>query len=771
MSNLKRTSLKNFLRTPGEEYTPNYKKWNNKEEWKLVGGIKDRIMQMYRARQAGCYLINYDGSRSWDPHWEQAEKIYLAGEQNDQKDYGSNLQSTIAYRTIAALDAKERRQEVEFMVEARNESDESKGRALTHKYIFKDYFRRNKGIRYKFLDVSKRTKIFGTSIAYIPYTVRVRDVEFPITPDITKEDIELGKLPEMKYEAKTIVDFEDIDFVPWDIRDFYIDPNATDLHGTTRAAVDAAGIMYVTPAQVKIMFQGDPDVVNLDKIDSSNFESFSSSIFKSPRDYEKGFGELIFYYNIETDSEVFIYNEMLIKNKPNPYQDKRIPFVAFHCVRHPGQFYGMGIVDLVIQQSAEESAIKNLQLDRNKIITAPPIIVGSGVFSEVADQIEKYEPNMLIKMSDPSQFRPVELPNIPFDSFRIMEGLKDEAVMNTGINPQGMMLPMASTPATNTLAMKETSSDMGNMYSDTLMEGMGYWGDLLESRVCQFYPLPTKKAALELNKKEMRELRLEDIDLFKDAGGNYKTREMKGAKIIRLDKDMFKWESTPNIYISPDFVSPISQAFKMRKAQEILPQLTPFAGDPGTPMANGSPAVIDIRKLTKWYLTEMDMSDEDLMLDEDEDRMDEIKQAVEQNKRMQEGEHVPGIPGEPKSHKYAHAVELLTINDNISSNEFMAMMNSGDPELMAIVQAMDSYRKALADHLRVDSLLDAQAADASMQESDAIDQAMNPTMPMNNQAQVPAVAGMDGMPNNSNVPVPNKMGVEDVTGQTMGTQF
>lgn len=769
-----RISLKSFLQKPSAEYVPNYKKWNKKSEWAIVGGVKDRIMQMYNARQSSCYLINYDGGHSWDSHWDQMEKLYLAGQQLDnRKEFESNLQSTIAYRTIATLDSKERRQEISFLVEARNESDESKGRAITHRYIFEDYFRRNKDIRYKFFDVSKRSKIFGTAIAYVPYTLRTREVQFPVTPDISPEDIKNGVIPEMKYEKKTIVDFEDIDFVPWDIRDFYIDPNASDLEGTSRAATDAAGIMYVTPAQVRLMFQGDPNVKNLDKIDSNNTESFNTSTFKSPRDWERGFGELIYYYNIETDSEVIIYNDILLKETPIPYQDKKIPFVAFHCVRHPGHFYSMGITDLVIQQSAEESALKNLRLDRIKILTAPPVLAGASVFNEAADQLEKWEPNMIMRLSDISQFRPVEFPNIPFDNFRITEELRDEAVMNTGVNPQGMMLPMASTPATNTLSMKETMGDMSNMYSDNLMQGMNNWGDFIESRICQFYALPTKKSALELGKKQMRELRLEDIDLFKDEENRYRTREIKGSKIIRLDENMFKWEGKPNIYISADFISPISNAFKMRKAQEILPQLTPLAGDPSSPMANSAPAIVDIRKLVKWYLEEMGMSGQDLLLDEDEDRMDEIQQAIDQNKKMQEGESVMGVPGEPKAHKYAHAVELMMLNDTMSQEEFIAMMESGDPNMMQFVDAMNIYRKALADHLRVDSLLDSQAPDQAVQESDALDQALNPQpqMPMNNQMQIPPVAGQDGIPNpmGGTMPMPNNMDTADVMGQMGGS--
>lgn len=771
MGEIRVPSLEAYLDGPKEDYNSNYKVWANKDEWRLVGKIKNRISQMYNARQSSCNLVNFDGSKSWDSHWDLLEKDHLMwADYGDTEDWRSNLKSSVSYRTTAFLDSRERKQEIKFLVEARNEEDEKKGRAITYRYMIDDYFRRNPDIRYKFLDTSKRAKIFGTSIAYIPYTIRTRSVRFPKDIDIKEEDLKKGIIPEMQYEEKVIVDYEDIDFVPWDIRDFYIDPNAQYLHGTSHAAVDAAGILYLTPAQVRLMFQGDSNIKNLDKIDYvSNAEEYASPFFKPPRDIEKGYGELIYYYNVETDSEVIIYEDTLLKDGPIPYVDKQIPFVAFHFVRYPGSFYGMGVGDITLQQSSEESAIKNARLERIKLLTNPPTLVGATVFGDIDDQWDRIEPNIIIRVGDVSQVKGLELPNIPFDSFRITEELKDEVVMNTGVNPQGLTLPMSSTPATNTLAMKENMTDMVNLYADNLMAGMTDWGHLLVSRITQFYSKPTRKASLEFNKKEMRELRLEDIDLYKDGENNYKYRNIKGSKIIPLEKEMFKWEGEPKVYISPDFVSPISHAFKMRKAEEVLPQLVQLAGDRSMPGPDGKMAVIDIRKLVKWYLREMEMSGEDLLIDEDEDKIEEIQQAMKQQEKMQEGEDVPGRPGEPLPHRYTHSVELRRLNDTMASQEFEAMGMTQEPQLIAFVEAMEKYRVQLAEHLRVDNLLAKDSPQAAVAEHDAMQGAMQGmSMPRNNAVNVPTVSGNQGLPNpGGTMPVPTMMSEADRMGGTI----
>lgn len=779
------------LEGSGVKYEPNYKIWQKKSEWKLVDRIRNRIREMYDARQGSCYLTNFDNSKSWDNHWDLLEKNYLMYSQMDSsEDYQSNLKSGMAYRTITQIDARERKQQIDFLVEARNEGDESKGTAITHRYIFKDYLRRNPDIRYRFFDTSKQAKIFGTAIAYIPYTVKIKEKLMPKTPDIDEEAIKSGILPKMEYEKKPKVEFEDVDFIPWSLKDFYIDPNAQQLHGTNYAAIDCAGILYVTPSQVREMFSGDPEVRNLDKIKTTSTESYSSPFYRPPRDDERGYCELIFYYNKETDSEIIICDDILLKDNPIPYEDKKLPFVAFHLIKHPGHFYGMGIVDALLQLSSEDSAMKNARIRNIRLKIEAPILMGSAIFGDVDNQLDRIEPGQIIKVTDVNQARVLDTPNIPFDSWRTSEELKDEAVMNTGINPQGLSLPMSSTPATNTIAMKETMSDIVNLYGDNLMQGMSDWGNLLESRFCQFYKQPTKKSILELGKKEMRELRLEDIMLY-EKDGKIKTREIKGSVIIPLKEENFTWNTMPRIYVSPDFIAPISEAFQMRKAQEILPQLAPFAGDPGTEIKPGQKAVINIRKLLRWFLDQVKVRDGDFLIDEDEDRMDEIDQAIKQQELMMDGKEVEGIPGEPRAHQYTHAMELYRLNTTTQNEDFVEMMQNPDPQVQAFVAAIVDYKKKLVEHMKVDSVIEEQAAEGALAQTEAFEQAMTqaqmqgqqsmmpgmgrgmpqgmpgaqPEMPRNNALNVPLVSGAMGLPNQGGIPVPNQMGQSEAAGQ------
>jgi hypothetical protein len=84
----------------------------------------------------------------------------------------------------------------------------------------------------------------------------------------------------------------------------------------------------------------------------------------------------------------------------------------------------MSAGDVTIQLAAEDSAIRNARLNRIKFATNPPTFVGATIFGDVDDQWDRMEPNMLIKVGDVSQVRPLDLPSIPFDSFRISEELK-----------------------------------------------------------------------------------------------------------------------------------------------------------------------------------------------------------------------------------------------------------------------------------------------------------------------------------------------------------
>ena len=758
-------------------YETNYKVWQNKEEFKTVARVRSRLEEMYQARTNSCYLTNFEKEGSWDKHWDLVERNYLMYSKIDDEDDTPDVKSSMAYRTIQQIDARERKQEIDFLIEERSEEDKERAKSVTFRYLFQDYFRRNSDIRYKFFECSKRAKIFGTSIAYIPYTVKMREVSEPQVPKYKKEDYEKGELPEVTYDKKWKVDFEDVDFVPWDLRDFYVDPNAQSLHGSSYAASDCAGVLYLSIAQVRDMFAGDPAVRNLDKIKTTNEESYSSPFFKPPRDEQTGFCEVIIYYNKDTDSEIIICNDVLLKEGPIPYQDKQLPFVAFHLIKHPGQFYGMGIVDAVLQLSAEDSSMKNARLRAMRLSIEAPVFLGSTIFGEVDEQLDTIEPGQLIKVSDPGAVNVMPTPQIPFDSWRATEELKDEAVMTTGVNPQGLTLPMASTPATNTIAMKETMADIVNMYADSLMQGMNHWGALLYSRFCQFYKQPTKQAALELGKKEKRKLRLSDVALYEEDGQTI-VKDLKGSQIIDLDESIFEWSAVPRIYISPDFTAPISRAHQMRKAQEILPQLAPFAGEPGAEGQDGQKPVIDIRKLVSWFLDQMGIFETGFMIEDDEDKIKQIEKAQKQHEKMMDGEDVESKPGEPIAHRYAHAIELSRINSTVENESFLALLQNPTPEVQEFVAALMDYKRKLTDHAEGDEIPKRAANMDAVEHSRAIEKALSgeppqqqpqPGMPMNNQPGIPEMPGQMGV--GPMVPTPGRMGQEDISGQQMGTLY
>ena len=769
MAKQEKSKLYRYLDSSDKKYTVNYSLWTNKYEFRLIDKVRNRLYEMRNARSGNCYVYDPDGSKDWDTHWDNEEIEYLAqASVQNVDDHRSNLKSFMAYRTIAALEARERRQDITFLVEERNEKD--RGRAITHRYILEDYMRRHPEIRYKFFDVLKGTKIFGSYFAYIPYTFKYRKTKSPKVAEITKKQLESGVIPEMEYEDKIVVDYEDPDFIPMHPRDVYVDPNAEYMHGSSKAANDAAIALYLTPAQVKDMFSGTPGIKNLDKIKDSNTgntESFGTPFFDRCKDAEKGYDELIIYWNKETDSEVIAYGDILLKESPIPYIDKQIPLLHFRCIHHPGQFYGMSMVDVVIQQSAEDTSLKNARIDQIKFASYPPILSGTSSFADIRRQWGTIEPFKVIETSDISQVKVLQLPGVPYDSFRISQDLKDEVVMNTGVNPQGLNLPMSSTPATNTLAMKENMSDMVNMYEDNALSAMNDWAYMLESRVCQWYRLPSKQRTLELGKKAMRELRLEDVELFKNDKGEWNSREIKGYKIIDLEPEMFDWKGFPRVYVSPDFMSPISKAYKQRKMQEILPQLAPFAGEPGGILPNGQPVVVNLRKLVKMYTEAMDLYDTELLVDANEDWLEEIKQALEQQTKMEKDEYVAGVPGEPEAHRYQHATQLLQLNDAVSSEEFaMAQEQArlGNLEAQLVVDKTMKFRKALIDHLRIDSLLDNQSTETVLGQSDAMDNP-KPQVPMNNMMSVPTVSGNQGLPNQGGIPVPNNASPADMEGQ------
>ena len=158
-----------------------------------------------------------------------------------------------------------------------------------------------------------------------------------------------------------------------------------------------------------------------------------------------------------------------------------------------------------------------------------------------------------------------------------------------------------------------------------------------------------------------------------------------------------------------------------------------------------------------------------------------------------DGEEIEGIPGEPKAHRYTHAIELMKLNKTTQSDEFIQMMEIQEEGVQTFINAMMDYKEKLTSHLEMDNLLDTQASEASIEESKAIEQlqqqmmaiqqggmpgmmpggmpgqemmgqGMGPEMPMNNQLGVPQMAGGPALPNQGQIPVPNMIAPTDESG-------
>ena len=237
------SEVKDFLSDHGDEYSPDYSMWRNKDEWAAARWVNSRVEGMYQARQKGCFLTTFVNSKSFDTHWDMVEKDYLMNaEYGDEDNFRSNIKSTMSYRTISAIDAKERRQDISFVVEERDQEDAD--RALLLRYVLEDYLKRNPDIRYRFFEASLTAKIFGTSFAYIPYTTKSRTVRNP----------ERNDDGEVTYKEETIIDFDDIDFIPIHPRNFLVDGNSLSLHGPNNAATDCAWLTYPSLSQFRAEF-------------------------------------------------------------------------------------------------------------------------------------------------------------------------------------------------------------------------------------------------------------------------------------------------------------------------------------------------------------------------------------------------------------------------------------------------------------------------------------------------------------------------------------
>lgn len=227
------------------------------------------------------------------------------------------------------------------------------------------------GMRIKMYDYIKDSLMYSKGYAKVGWNFQPKTRTF-MEPQVDKNDkITFNKV------QKTTVEYDDpiVDIV--DPMDIYVDPDATSLD-------DAAYVIHRKTVSLEDLKQN-PNYNNVDQIKQADYadqwldKSTRYRNITPAKDKHKDLVEILEYWGADDRLIVLANRSVVLRDTPNPYNHKKIPFVELDDYRDPHRYYGQSELSVIDPLQREINAIRNQRRDYDNLALNPVIRMVPGV--------------------------------------------------------------------------------------------------------------------------------------------------------------------------------------------------------------------------------------------------------------------------------------------------------------------------------------------------------------------------------------------------------
>jgi len=312
--------------------------------------------------------------------------------------------------------------------------------------------------------------IYGTAVAFDGWKYQTKDVIKkqlqPVVDDETQQPIidDTGQ-PIQEYQPmqikETIYDDPDVEFI--DLGLFFVDPAAVDID----PARYCGHVSHMTKTELQNkeeigLFKLDWKKIPKDskgnkardyRMSSVGLPTFDDQISE---DADEALYEVLHYW--EDDKYVAIINRAFVAcDTPNPYWHKKKPYDKAVYTMVPGEFYGMGIPEMVEDLQDELNAERNQRIDFRSMCLRRMFKVRKG--SQVDKNQLKWRQNGIILVDDiDNDVKEMNVQDIPASSFSQENIIKQDMQDTTGAHDVVMGTADSKETATSTMTKDNNAS-------------------------------------------------------------------------------------------------------------------------------------------------------------------------------------------------------------------------------------------------------------------------------------------------------------------------
>lgn len=284
-------------------------------------------------------------------------------------------------------------------------------------------------MRIKMYDYIKDSLMYSKGYAKVGWKFQTKTKTY-MEPQVDKND----KIT-FKEVKKSEVSHDDptVDIV--DPMDIYVDPDATCLD-------DAAYIIHRKTLTLDEVKQN-PNYSNVDKIqENGDADPYQDKLTRyrgaTPSgDKYKDLVEILEYW--EEDRLVVVANQsVVLRDTPNPYNHKLLPFVELDDYRDPHKYYGQSELSVIDPLQREINAIRNQRRDYDNLALNPVIRMIPGVLRNPNSAV--MAPGNVWMVTDLASMDVFELPQLQGSSTEIEERTIQDLQRSVAIDEIGIGL-------------------------------------------------------------------------------------------------------------------------------------------------------------------------------------------------------------------------------------------------------------------------------------------------------------------------------------------
>lgn len=453
------------------------------------------------------------------------------------------------------------------------------------------------------------------------------------------------------YKKKRITDIDD-DYTKWLPNEFcYVDEKARHID----EAVDAVRREIINIREFQRIYGQKKDYINVEFVRRGG-DTSTRSLFRLPRDITGNDVEVLHYYNRALDVHWTVANNIVVRMGPIEFKHKEIPFAVRYYYRVPGQFWGMGIPQVIHMLAEERNSIRNLMVDRQNMQVNKMFLHNNMFDIDEEDLVSR--PGGLISVDANGQrlddvLKPLEYGDIPASAVKNDQMMVEDMVRGHGIDIRLTDQPQAQT-ATAAALTKEISLKRVNMIAQLdEMDTIARIGRLKWSNIQFFYPLGRMDTIYEDNEERQeqvfktittngRKFRIQN----ENGQPTLKMEDITGASSVVLNKKMAKYlEGSFDIVVDATQFQPTSRVVQQTKVTELFSLLL---SNPSTM------AIMDVGKAVARVLSLNDEKPKDWLSGFEQDPGSTMLAAETENKVMAGGQPLAATPGATAEHTLVH---------------------------------------------------------------------------------------------------------------------